>query len=861
LSLGTKGGGVKMSMARKAIIIASFLVTIVFAGCSNSTSTDGTDDSEQIEETFSPGEALQSSFSDARIPDMKGVAENENLQLFIDDQTGTIAVINKRSGEIWKSNPSNRDKDSLATGVNKDLLSSQMQIDFYNHVGQVNSINTFTDSIAHKQFKFEAIPSGVRVIYQFGKAEKTAADLPLLLSNARYDEVSSKLDKTGQRALLIAYTENTEESVYERNDGALNGLQLERALKAFEDAGYTEEDFQQDMEELNFEQEKPSPRIFKAEMEYTLDADSLVVRVPTSGIKYPEEYPINTISIMRLFGAGGTEDKGSLFVPDGSGALIHFNNGKAMYPAYQQPVYGTDLSVSVTEDVTGEQKVRLPVFGIIREGDALLGIIEEGASVATINADISGRLNSYNYAYPSFYFINKGEVTLEAGEQERTLLKFQEAPVNTDYTVRYAFLSGKDASYQGMARYYQDYLEQNNGLPIRQVESENKDLPFYLELVGSISKQKHFAGIPYQALEPLTTFEQSQNIITQMQERDIANIKLKYSGWFNNGVNHKVPQSISVDKSIGGSKGLRDFLSFTQESGISFFPDVGILTANSSSGFDEKDEASRTLRGVPAELYPMNLALDRRDRTQSPSYIVSPRLVEKYTEGMLQDLVDYNSGGISLRDLADQLNSDFRKNKQIDRAESEGISLQALKNIREEDLNIMGDGGNAYALPYLSDITNAPLSSSGFKIEDEIIPFYQMVIRGHIDYTGAPYNLSTYSDIRQYVLKSLEYGSGIYFKWIYAPNYKVKDTEFDHLYAVNYEQWMDQAIDVYKEVNEVLRKVQNEPIIEHQKLDEGVYKTVYNNGRFVIVNYNHSQVTVEGKTVEAQGYLTGGEGL
>jgi len=823
--------------------------------------TDESDDSEQIETAFAQGQALQASFVDDRIPGMKGVAENDHLQLFVDDQTGSIAVHNKLSGEIWHSNPPDRDTDSLATGVNKDLLSSQMQIDFYNNVGQINSINTFSDSVAHKQFHFEEIQNGVRVTYQFGKSEKTAADLPLMLSVVRFEELSGKLDKTGQRALMIAYTENPETAVYERNDSALNGLQLERALKAFEDAGYSEEDFQEDMIELNYEQEKPTPRIFKAAIEYTLDDKSIVVKVPVSSVEYPSEYPINTISVMRLFGAGGAEDEGSLFVPDGSGALIHFNNGKTKYPAYQQSVYGSDLTMYVTEETPKEEKVRLPVFGVIKEGDAVFGIIEEGASVATINADVSGKLNSYNYVYPSFYFINKGQVTLQANSQERTLPKFQEAPMKTDFTVRYAFLDGEEASYNGMARYYQDYLVQKNGLPKQQANEEKTETPFYLQLVGSISKQKHFAGIPYKALEPLTTFNQAESIINQMQEREIDNIKLKYSGWFNEGVNHKVPDSISVDKSIGGSKELRNFLSFTKEEGISVFPDVALLTANSDSGFDEKDEASRTLRGIPAALYPMDPTLGRRDRSKSPSYIISPGHVSNYTESMLKDFGDYETDGISLRDLADQLNSDYRKNKQIDRAESEKISLNALNKIHEEDLKIMAEGGNAYALPYLSDITDAPLGSSEFKIEDEIVPFYQMVIRGHIDYTGAPYNLSTFTDVRQYILKSLEFGSGVHFKWIYEPNYKVKDTEFDHLYAVNYKQWIDQATEVYHEVNDVLSMVQNESIKKHEKLDEGVFKTVYNNGLYVIVNYNDSQVTVEGKTIQAQSYLTGGEVL
>ncbi|HTG71974.1 MAG TPA: DUF5696 domain-containing protein [Candidatus Udaeobacter sp.] len=848
-----------MRMARNTLMSAFLLAGLLIAGCSGTAGTNQADEGEQLAAAFTQGKALKASFTDSRVAGMKGIAENDRLRLLIDDQTGAIAVLNKQSGEIWRSNPQGGDADPIATGVNKGLLASQLKLDYYNSFGQINSINTFLESVAYKQIKIETIPNGVKVSYQFGRAEKTALDLPLMLSVARFEELSGKLDKTGQRALRIAYTEDPEKSAYVRNDQALNGLQLERAFKAFEDAGYTDEDLEKDMAELNFTQEKPAPRIFLASIEYTLDAASLVVKVPVADIQAPGEYPVSNVSVLSFFGAGGTYEKGSIFVPDGSGALIQFNNGKTKYPAYQQAVFGADMTMEAVEDAVNEQTVRLPVFGIIREHSAFLGIIEEGAPAATINADISGKLNSYNYVYPSFAVTNKGSLTLQANGQERTLPKFQENPMKSDFTVRYAFLSGEDATYQGMAEYYREYLEVSGGLPTTKAENKAEDVPFYLQLVGSIAKQKHFVGVPYQTLEPLTTFEQAKQIISQMKKRDIANIKLEYAGWFNGGLDHKVPDDITVDRAIGGSKGLRSFVSFAKEQGIDIYTDVAVLTAHTGKGLDEKEEASRTLRGVPASLYPLDLALSQRDRNKSPSYVVSPRRVGSYVEAMLKDLKGYETGGISLRDMADQLNSDFRKNNQVDRTESEEISIQALNDIRDADLKILADGGNAYALPYLSDITNAPMSNSKYKLEDEEIPFYQMVIRGYIGYTGTPYNLTAYTNVRQYILKCLEYGSGVYFEWIHEPNYNVKDTEFSNLYAVNYELWLDQAAEIYNEVNAVLKNVQNERIIAHEKLGDGLFKTVYESGMFVIVNYTDKQATAEGMTVDAESYLTGGE--
>ena len=77
-----------------------------------------------------------------RLPGMKGVVESGHLKLFIDEQTAEIAVIDNRNGEIWRSNPEHRDEDAIASGTNKDLLSAQTRIQFYNEYGQISSINS-----------------------------------------------------------------------------------------------------------------------------------------------------------------------------------------------------------------------------------------------------------------------------------------------------------------------------------------------------------------------------------------------------------------------------------------------------------------------------------------------------------------------------------------------------------------------------------------------------------------------------------------------------------------------------------------------------------------------------------------------
>ncbi len=838
-------------------LLTLFLVMILISGCSN-TNTADVEEVDLSDMEVTQDQPIKAVFDDRRLKRMIGIAENDYLQLFVDKETASIAVINKQNDEIWYSNPPDRDKDPIASGINSDILSSQMQLSFYNNFGQSSNMNSYSDSVVYEQFSIEPIEDGVKVRYQFGTNERTAADLPLMLSAERFEELSGQLDGTGQRALMIAYRENSETGIYERNDGALTGLQLERAFQAFEDAGYTEEDLEEDMNELNFTQESENNRVFIAAVEYKLEDDSLLVKVPTEEIYYTPDSPIHSISFLRYFGAAGTEETGSIFVPDGSGSLIHFNNGKTNVPSYQQSVYGQDLALLESNDARTNEVIRLPVFGLIKEESAMLAIIEEGAASATIRADVSGRLNSYNFVYPSFTVINKDDVSLQAEDQERSLPRFQEEKMKSDFSVRYAFLSDKDASYSGMARYYQNYLVENDLIRSNQQSDQLDDIPFYVQLVGSVNKQQHFAGVPYQALQPLTTFEQAEHILEELKARDVNNLKLNYIGWFNKGMNHSVPSKVRVDRAIGGDKGFKNFIDYAQEQGIRVFPETALLQVHSDSGFKSRKEASRTLTNLPATTYPINRALNKRDRSKDPQYSLSPRYAEEYTSQFVEELIPFDTTGVALRDLADVLNSDFRRNEQIDRLESEEISVHALEMLYEKDLEMMAHGGNLYSLPYLTDVINVPLGHTGFKIQDEAIPFYQMVLRGYVDYATTPFNLSTYLNDQDYILNVLEYGSNINFQWIYESNDELKNTSFDHLYAVNYERWVDQATEIYHEVNEVLRQTKGETIRTHESLEENVYKTTYNNDFYIIVNYGLEPVTIDGYTVEPQSYVTGG---
>ncbi len=122
-------------------------------------------------------------------------------------------------------------------------------------------------------------------------------------------------------------------------------------------------------------------------MEYTLTEDAFQASVLTSRIQEEKDsYRMYSVTLLPYFGAGSSEDEGYMFVPDGSGALIRFNNGQQRMGEYSQgPLRpGRRHRAESTGPVT--QNALLPVFGVKRGENGFAAIITEGEARARLNA-------------------------------------------------------------------------------------------------------------------------------------------------------------------------------------------------------------------------------------------------------------------------------------------------------------------------------------------------------------------------------------------------------------------------------------------------------------------------------------------
>ena len=170
----------------------------------------------------------------------------------------------------------------------------------------------------------------------------------------------------------------------------------------------------------------------------------------------------------------------------------------------------------------------------------------------------------------------------------------------------------------------------------------------------------------------------------------------------------------------------------------------------------------------------------------------------------------------------------------------------------------MGENAAGFAFSALSDIVKAPMDSNNFQILDESIPFYEMVVRGYIEYTGNPINLS--DDAEWTILKDIETGAGLYYQWCYEDNSLVKETDYSYLYSIHYSYWMNEAIEQYQKINEVFKNLQGQSIVGHEKLADGVYLVTYEKGTQIGVNYNETVYKQNGIQIDSKDFCVVKEG-
>ncbi|MFW6308450.1 MAG: DUF5696 domain-containing protein [bacterium] len=614
---------------------------------------------------------------------------------------------------------------------------------------------------------------------------------------------------------------------------------------------YSFADVNQDYIENNLGAIDVRDDIFTVTIRYQLDGDELLVKVPSSEIMFPDDYPLTNINLLEHFGAGNAEETGYIFVPDGSGSLINLNNDKNYADMYNSRIYGSDKAIW-SESSSFLKQSYLPVYGLKKGDKALFAIIENGDSFANIRADINGGGgNSYNNVYGSFNILPETVTHLSASEQQQINI-YQSRKMKQDIEIRYSFLYGSDANYVGMARYYQNYLQKKGMIGKK---STKGDLPFFLDLIGSIPVEKSVMGIPREVQKPLTTYQQVEEIIEKLTDQNIDNIKVKYSGWQKGGLKPYYPDQVEVAESLGDKKDFGKLFKFFNHHNIDFYPAVEFLNIYRDNWFDSfspRNDAAKYLNGLLGKNYDYSLSSGDY-LPDNFKYLLSPGELNSVIKSFLADYTELESTGFSLEKMGEQLHSDFNSHDLIDRTRAQEIVIENMELIKNKKQKLLLNGANVYTLAYGNDVANIPLTGNNFRVTDRSVPFLQIVLQGLKDFAGIPFNKA--KSPRYQLLKSIETGAGFHFQWSYARSQAVKESEYQDLFSLHYGDWITEATELYSRARQELAPVQGKKIKDHQLLQDGVYKTTYEGQVSVIVNYNEQKIQYQDQEILPEDYI------
>lgn len=584
---------------------------------------------------------------------------------------------------------------------------------------------------------------------------------------------------------------------------------------------------------------------FKFPVEYTIEGDHLKASLKVSEIEETNSSNVATeLTLLGGFGAASDKEEGYFVIPDGSGALVRFNNNRTMNSnAYAQRVYGSDVTVVPTTKGSVTEQLYLPCYGIVKDNNAMLVVASKGDSNAVLSTKVSKQSNS-SYNLCNFTFILRGTDTFYmSGNTNEELTVFESGKIKSDdIELRYYPIEKEGADYVDVAERYRQYLLEDGGVTVK---SKENSAPMYVDLYGGTQKKKPILGIPVTLKQAITRFDEAVEILTDLKNDGVDEMVVSYNNWTNDGIKNKVDTGAKPSGTLGGKGDFKSLTDFMDGNGYQFYPTSDNRDFYSGNGYYSFSSTAVRVSGSYSRIVSYDRAYGIPDGFKKNMSLLSPSFFSDVFGEIGANYSKAGLSGVSLSDLTTSLYGDYGK-KDISRAKAMSMLTAGYADIDSKLSNgILADSANAYALPYVSHITGVPLSSSRFDVFDEDIPFYQIVMHGIIPYSTTPMNGD--ADSETLLLMAAATGSNLSFDMIYEETSTLKDTEFDELYYANYTNWTQTAAAEYKLLAPMLKSVSACTIDDYTVENGGdLVTTTYSDGTVVKVDFEARSIEWNG---------------
>ena len=584
-----------------------------------------------------------------------------------------------------------------------------------------------------------------------------------------------------------------------------------------------------------------------------LKADHIEVSLPSYLISDPGEFFIsngvgqkildksktfilNEINLFPNFGATRSDmgNAGYLLVPDGTGALMRFDSDKYINSQFLGHVYGTDLALYNNYDNTLQTEfnrptVNFPIFGIVRDGNSLLGIVDKGETQTDIIGSKANVQTGFNTTSCRFVYRMKYKILTNTATGDG-YFSFTRFPVNDERQILYYLGSGEAADYVGMAQTYRGYLIEKYGL--KRIDSAADPASLQLNILCGTVKNELLGY----SIITMTSFEQAKEMLRDLKQAGITYADVVLRGWAKRGDQVLYPDRFPIETAFGGEQGLTSLAETAKSLGYKLFLHDDSIRLRTSRGVSIRNDTIYNIQ----------------DNALFGGTYANPAAIARNFEKAYVNYERLKISGIEDGSLGWFLTSDFSQSAPMSREDVKNAHVTAVRNIVERFGEIRLETTKAYilgdhmTLTYVSD-------SSYLTILDDSVPFYTIAMHGLVDYLCGDYN--SFFDPPVELLKAVEYGGNISFTITQQPTEMLKEAVRSHYYSTEYALWRDDIIQYYNSLRQYLELTRGQYITGHEKITPNVVRVSYENNVQVIINYSQQLYTYQNNQILPQNFI------
>ncbi|MDY0295566.1 MAG: DUF5696 domain-containing protein, partial [Acholeplasmataceae bacterium] len=564
-------------------------------------------------------------------------------------------------------------------------------------------------------------------------------------------------------------------------------------------------------------------------LKVTYTQEGIHVSIPQDEIDESGDFKISTLKVYPYFGAVKEADiPGYVFIPDGIGALIDYKLTDPLIAAnYQKEIYDRSLGYNTIDDlstfISGGTRIYAPVFGFVHgvNQNAVFAHILNGDAYGMINVYFPARTRGYTTVFSEFVYRKTYSQPIDNVGGTISLLQTEANPF--DIELKYTLLEDEDANYIGMAKTYRDDLN----LTASQVD---ENIPLHLETIGLEKKQ----GTIFVKNVVMTTLSDMIDIVTSLNELGIDNIHMTLNGFTRLGVTWAAPFYEKMSSRLGNNDELAELNALVENL---YFVTEYLKASSKSKGYNQYFDLAKKIND---QMYTFKSQTDTK-------YLLEHNQVKDMITQSMEKLDDYDHSGLAIQSFGHLLYEDYANDSTL---YDQIVLMKEALNGYEKDVALYD--ANSYMWDMMDQYLEFPMYTSHYLTFDDTVPFLSIVLSGTMPLYGPFANFYPYA--KDELLRLIDFGVYPSFIVTQESSKALLETDLENIYSSSYDDIKPAIVRYYQFVNDALKHVIGEQIVNREVIDNGVVKVTYSSGAYIVINYLDVPYTYLAQSIDAKNY-------